>query len=91
LNARVLPAAVRANVAYVLGRRPVPRVARASGGADREFSRQFAFSLDFWWLYLFYLGVLPRLGVLAIVVVFVIGIVIASTELSDSLAFWRRR
>ena len=26
--------------------------------SNRGFSQQFAFSLDFWWLYLYYLGVL---------------------------------
>jgi hypothetical protein len=33
---------------------------------DRLFSQQLAFSLDFWWLYLFYLGAISR-GTLAVV------------------------
>ena len=66
LNARTLPEAVLRNVAYVLGGQPVPEVAAPADAGDRSFSQQFAFSLDFWWLYLFYMGVLPRWGVFVI-------------------------
>ncbi len=91
LNARVLPRVVRTNVDYALGRRPKPKISRAAGNADRAFSRQFAFSLDFWWLYLFYLGVLSRLAMLVIVAGFLVWITIASVEFSQSLALRRRR
>lgn len=39
-------------------RRP-PFVTARAADDDRGFSQQFAFSLDMWWLYLFYLGALP--------------------------------
>jgi hypothetical protein len=67
LNARAAVEAVPANVDYVLGRAPIPRISAAAGADDRGFSQQFAFSLDFWWLYLFYMGVLPRLGVAVVI------------------------
>jgi len=41
------------NIAYLTGREPLPRVTPSAG--DRDFAQQFAFSLDFWWLYLVYL------------------------------------
>jgi hypothetical protein len=28
-------------------------------GLARDFSAQFAYSLDFWWVYLYFLGVIP--------------------------------
>ncbi len=66
LNARAAAEAVPANVNYVLGRAAVPRVNAPASAEDRSFSQQFGFSLDFWWLYLFYMGVLPRAGVFAV-------------------------
>ncbi len=62
LNTRALPGAVSDNIAYVLGRRTPPSIAAPAGEQDRSFSQQFAFSLDLWWLYLFYMGVFSRLG-----------------------------
>ena len=58
LNARALPPAVSDNIAFVLGARTPPRLTPPAGDDDRSFSQQFAFSLDLWWLYLFYMGVL---------------------------------
>jgi hypothetical protein len=66
LNARAAAHAVPANAAYLLGWKPVPAVARPANADDRGFSQQFAFSLDFWWLYLWYVGVLPRWGIVAL-------------------------
>jgi hypothetical protein len=71
LNARAMRHAVPENIGYVAGRRTPPVVPPPTSDADRGFSQQFAFSLDFWWLYLFYLRVLPRAAVLALLVAFV--------------------
>ncbi|HET9368931.1 MAG TPA: hypothetical protein VFO19_01740, partial [Vicinamibacterales bacterium] len=47
-------------VAYVTGRRPIPVPAdRAAGGSTGSLGERLAFSLDFWWLYLYYLGTWP--------------------------------
>lgn len=51
------------NVRYMLGLEAPPSVPR--GGGD-EFHERLAFSLDAWWAYLFYLGVIPRRMALAI-------------------------
>jgi hypothetical protein len=67
LNAQALVDAVPANVGYVLGWTPAPVVRAAGGPEDQSFSQQFAFSLDLWWLYLFYMGAVPRAGVLAVI------------------------
>jgi hypothetical protein len=68
LNATALARALPENVAYVTGRRTPPPVQPASGDDDRGFAQQFAFSLDVWWLYLFYLGGLSRAAVLSIAI-----------------------
>lgn len=57
LNARAAASLVPSNMRYLAGVDPRPRIAPAPARA-RSFSEQFAFSLDFWWLYLFYAGVL---------------------------------
>ena len=54
-------------VCFPAGRRTPPRTMATAAADERGFSQQFAFSLDFWWLYLYYLGALPRLWLLAIV------------------------
>jgi hypothetical protein len=53
LNARLAATAVPANIRYVTGqdRPPAPDAG--------SLSDRLSFSLNFWWLYLFYLGVLP--------------------------------
>jgi hypothetical protein len=68
LNAQAAIRQVPLNVAYVTGRKAHPPIAPPEGNGDRTFSLQFAFSLDFWWLYLFYLGVLPAAAVAAVLV-----------------------
>jgi hypothetical protein len=60
LNTRAAVAAVPAVVSHLTGRgaRPAVDWSATTAGA-RDFSQQFAFSLDFWWIYLFYLGAVP--------------------------------
>jgi hypothetical protein len=63
LNTHALVQALPENIAYLTGQRPMPIVTRTGDAADREFSQQFSFSLDLWWLYLFYLGAFSRLDI----------------------------
>ena len=65
LNTRVALEAVPDNLSYLSGRRERPAVALTGDESNRGFSQQFAFSLDFWWLYLFYLGAIPRWAAMA--------------------------
>lgn len=85
LNARALPGMVRDNAAMLLGVRAKPVIARPSGDLDRSFSQQFAFSLDFWWLYLFYLGVLPRPAVFAVIGIALVAIALATGRLRAAI------
>jgi hypothetical protein len=57
LNARATARLAATNARHLTGREPRPHVARAAPGASMY--DRLSFSLDFWWLYLFYLGVLP--------------------------------
>ena len=59
LNAEAALIAIPKNLAYVVGRVAIPQVSRTGEEAQRDFSQQFSFSLDFWWLYLYYLGAMP--------------------------------
>ena len=61
VNARAALSAVPQNVRYLAGFDEPPRVQAPTRYRDPEFSHQLAFSLDFWWLYLFYLGGVPAL------------------------------
>ncbi len=64
LNARAALDAVPANLAYLAGRQ-LPRVDTTSSADNRDFAQQLSFSLDFWWLYLFYLrAISARVAVL---------------------------
>ncbi len=56
LNTRATLDALPRNARYLAGIESPPSAARTASETDREVSQQFAFSLDFWWLYLFYLG-----------------------------------
>jgi hypothetical protein len=58
LNAKAAAAAIPATARHLAGLEPRPPVGGTAGEASRDFSQQFAFSLDFWWVYLFYLGVI---------------------------------
>lgn len=86
LNARSLATAIPANVAYVTGREAPPEVAAPAGAGDRGFSQQFAFSLDFWWLYLFYLRAITRIGVAVGVVGFLVAIAIAARRVGRQMS-----
>jgi hypothetical protein len=59
----VLPANIRN---LVQDTRPAVAARPPEGDKDREFSQRFAFSLDFWWLYLFYLGAIPAWAAVAL-------------------------
>jgi hypothetical protein len=86
MNSRALAAALPDNIDYVTGVRSVPKISVPAGAEDRGFSQQFAFSLDFWWLYLFYLGLLPRAGVAAVLGAFAVWIVICARGVGRELA-----
>ena len=57
-NLRITWRAVPQNTRYLLGGDSPPLVTQASAEQGPSISEQLAFSLDVWWLYLFYLGVL---------------------------------
>ena len=59
LNARASVAALSRTSRVLSGVEPVP-TPRPGSATDRDFSQQFVFSLDFWWLYLHYMRVVPR-------------------------------
>ena len=67
LNTRALLEAVPRNARYLLNLEPLPSFDRTeSTGQVESLSSHLAFSLDFWWLYLFYLGLLPKWVALAL-------------------------
>jgi len=86
LNGRSLLSAVPDNISYVMGTRTPPVIPAPASDVDRGFSQQFAFSLDFWWLYLFYLRVLPRAAVFALIAMFTAWICFCSWRLSRAMA-----
>ena len=79
LNARAAWHAVPANIRYVAGLETPPHPPAPADAGDRSFSQQFAFSLDWWWLYLFYMGAISR---------FVVAIVAAASVVW--IAYWTR-
>jgi len=68
LNATAAARGIPENAAYVVGLDEPPPPRPPEGDSDRSFSQQFAFSLDLWWLYLFYLGALPRAALWAVII-----------------------
>ena len=80
LNTRAALDAIPANLRY-LGGAPLPPLPRAGAEANRDFSQQFAFSLDFWWLYLFYLGVLPAVAAIVAFLLFLVAAAFRATQL----------
>jgi hypothetical protein len=86
LNTRAAWTAVPENASYLLGGRRPPPVRAPQGDDDRSFSQQFAFSLDFWWLYLFYMGALSRAAAMGVVAIAVLGVVGCAKRLRASLA-----
>jgi len=85
LNAKAAVTAVPSNVRYVLGVATPPVRTTGASEAQRDFSQQFAFSLDFWWLYLFYLGALPAWAALGAAAVLMSGAVVAARCLASAL------
>jgi len=84
VNTKAASEAIPANVRYLTGREAPPAVARTAREGDRDFSQQFAFSLDFWWLYAFYLGLVPAwLAILT-------GGAFGAAALALGAAAWRR-
>ena len=71
------------NLRYLLGVEPPPTVGRDGGD---EFQERLAFSLDFWWVYLFYLGVIPRGLALVIPLVGLVAVAAAAARLAKALA-----
>ncbi|MDP6579027.1 MAG: hypothetical protein QF681_00105 [Vicinamibacterales bacterium] len=57
LNTQAAMRAVPLNARYLSGAEPRPEV-KAAEGLARDFSSQFAFSLDLWWMYLFHLRII---------------------------------
>ena len=57
LNAEAAFDAVPRNISHLVGSEARPEIIAGDGEA-RDFSSQFAYSLDFWWMYLFYLGLI---------------------------------
>jgi hypothetical protein len=86
MNTRAMLAAVPANIDYVMGYRARPPLAKPAGADDRGFSQQFAFSLDFWWLYLFYLGVLTQIMVGVVLAVFALWVLVCCQGLGSEIA-----
>lgn len=77
LNTRAALRAVPENLRYLSGAAMPPPIAPADR-VSPGFSEQLAFSLDFWWLYLFYLGAISApvaagLGALAFAVAAMCG------------------
>jgi len=69
--------------AYLTGRAQPPHVELTTSADQHDFSQQFAFSLDFWWLYLFYLGVLPAAAASAI------GLFLIAASAAVAIRAWR--
>jgi hypothetical protein len=86
LNTRAAIVAVPANVRYVLGLATPPVRTTAGSEAQRDFSQQFSFSLDFWWLYLFYLGALPAWAALGAAGVLMLGAVVSARGFAKASA-----
>lgn len=83
VNTKAAFEAIPANLRYLTGREAPPVVTRTARGGDRDFSQQFAFSLDFWWLYAFYLHLVPAwLAVVA-------GGTFGAAALALATAAWR--
>lgn len=59
LNSRAAAVAVPGTVKHLAGREPLPPMQLTAGADRRDFSQQFAYVVDFWWVHLFYFRVLP--------------------------------
>ncbi len=63
MNVRASIRAVPLNIRYVTGMAEPPAVRLPEGRAP-EFSEQFGYSLDVWWLYLYYMRAVPAAAAL---------------------------
>lgn len=63
VNLRHAASAVPANVRYLTGQEPLP----VPPTDARSLSDRLSFSLNFWWLYLYYLGIVPGWATVAAV------------------------
>ncbi len=81
LNTAAAMQAVPRTVAILSGRAQPPTIEVTASTDRHDFTRQFAFSVDFWWLYLFYLGVIRLWAarVLGLVLLTVAGLVAIRT------------
>jgi hypothetical protein len=75
LNTAAAVEAIPRNLRWLLGRgEPPPRVRAVSGNAQSDFSQQFADTLDFWWVYLFRMGVASATTVRLLLVCMLAGL-----------------
>lgn len=75
LNTRAAIDAVPRNVKWLIGRGEAPAAVRAMPGTvQSDFSQQFADTLDFWWMYLFRMGVASRMTVRVLLFCMLAGI-----------------
>ena len=82
INTRASLVAVPENLQrLVSGTRPP---VKPGGSGTRDFSDQFASSLDFWWVYLFYLGVVSGPVALAFGAAFAAAIAVLGWQLTES-------
>jgi hypothetical protein len=81
LNTQAALRGIPENLRY-LGGAPRPPIPRSGDERNRDFSQQFAFSLDFWWLYLFYLGVLPAVAALVCPLLFLTAAALRARQLA---------
>ena len=84
LNTKASVRAVSTVVRHLTGMEPKPVVDRRAGAARGEFGQQLAFSIDFWWIYLFYLGAIPAWLSIGTGVVFLLSVVLLMAGI------WRR-
>ena len=70
LNARAAGRAAVDNARWLLGAAPRPPLSGGQRLERGQFSQQFAYSLDFWWLYLFHMRVIGAAGVALAVTAF---------------------
>jgi hypothetical protein len=83
LNTAAAVDAVPRNVRWLLGREAPPPVRAGVSPGTSDFSQQFADTLDFWWMYLYRMGVLKAGQVCLLFVGMLAGI--------GALCLWYRR
>ena len=83
LNTRASLKRVPDNASYLAGWVAPPAAAGPTADDDRDFAQRFSFSVDFWWAYLVYLGVLPRRIALAL------ALALATSAAGFLSAAWR--